>query len=196
MFKKIPFYGKKDTIESIKKIGNNYYEVSIYNKEGITNKTKVITTEEQMTNNYLNAIEAYLFNMKDKYKEAKELIESKTIKNNCIKMLIASIIVGLGLPTIGYLMNSAIAYYGGFVITGIMCVPTFFYSIKELICKSSENEIKKSIKEYEDLTKEKEIIKTNIENKKINKEPTKYNEIKPMKHENIEKTKQLIKEKE
>ena len=198
MYKEIPFYDRKDAIKTIKEIGDNYYELSIYDKNGNTKNKKVIIAKQDMQKNYLNAIDSYLYHMKDKYEEASNIINNKTIKNNCLKMLLISIIVGLGLPTIGYLMNSAILYYLGFTITGIACVPTFIYSLKELVFKTSESEIKKSIEVYENLIKERNKVKNDIDKYYLENNPTVFRHIEPMKQENKKdnKNKKLIREKE
>ena len=196
MYKEIPFYNKKDAIKSINELGENYFEIVTYDKNGNTNNSKIIVSKEQMLYNYINAIDSYLYHTKDKYEEAKSLINSNIIKKNCIKMLIFSIIVGAGLPALGYLMNSALTYYLGFAITALICVPTFFYAFKELTLKSSENEIKNSIMEYEDLIMEKSRVKKELEGLFPKKNVVKHKEIEPIKHEVKEKNKSLVRKKE
>ena len=130
--------------------------------------------------------------MKDKYKEARNLLDSNVVKNNCIKMLIASILVGVGLPVTGYLMNSVIAYYVGFLVTGVMCVPGMIYSLRELIFKTSEKDIRNSVNIYENF-KFQEVKQKEIEDQK-KEEMEKQNSNKPpiiIQEEFLEEQKEL-----
>lgn len=196
MFKKIPYYGKDDAIKSIKRLDKNYFEVEIYGKNGSVSTSKVIVAEEQMLKNYLDAIEGYLFDMEDKYKQACEVINNNNIKSNCIKMLVVALVVGIGLPGIGYYLNNALMYYLGFGVTATMCIPTAFYCLREIIFNTSINEIKQSIKEFDDLVDEKNRVKSEINNLAIKKEKTKFSGIDPMKQEVLSNNKKLVKKKE
>lgn len=194
--KKIPYYGKKDSIKSIKRLDNNYFEIEVYGRDGVVSTSKVIVAEEQMLKHYLDAIEGYLFDMKDKYKEACDVVNNNNIKSNCIKMLIVAIIVGIGLPLLGYLMNNALAYYLGFGVTATMCIPTSIYCLKEIIFNTSINEIKQSIKEFEDLVDERNRVKGEINKLAIKKDKTKFSSIDPMRQEVLDNNKKLVKKKE
>lgn len=196
MYKEIPFYNRRDTIKSIKEIGNHYYEVEIYDIDGSFKTSKIIISKEQMLNSFINEIDAYLYHMKDNYEEAKRIIGGDVVKKNLIKMLVLSVIVGVSLPTLGYVMNSVFAYYLGFAITAVLCVPTFYYSIHELIVKSSEKEMRRSIKQYEDLKEEKVKVKKEIEELIIKNDKSNHKRIEPMKHEVKEEIKSLVRKKE
>ena len=149
-----------------------------------------------MLNNYINAIDAYLFHMKDKYKESKELLNNKTISKNCKIMALISLIAGIGIPLSGYLADSTLMFYVGFAITVFVCIPTFCYSVSELMFKNSIRDIEDSVKEYESLERERNKAKAELNTITVNNEKTAFRSIEPMKQEVKENTKKLIKEKE
>ena len=193
---KIPFYGKEETISSIKDMGRGYFELEVYDNAGVTKSRTVISSREKMLKNYINAIDAYLFHMKDKYIEAKDILNNNTINKNCKFMALISLIAGIGIPLSGYLSGSTLMFYIGFAITAVMCIPTFCYSISELIFKNSIKDIETSIKEYESLERERNRAKEELKRMNMNNEKTVFRSIEPTKQEVKENTKKLIKEKE
>ena len=43
---KIPFYGKEETISSIKDMGRGYFGLEVYDKDGVAKRRTVISSRE------------------------------------------------------------------------------------------------------------------------------------------------------
>lgn len=180
-FKKIPYYGEENSIHHIKELGENLYEISVFKNEEKLDTYKVNLPKEKILKDYRTSLNKYITNFNDKYIETKNIVKNDTVNKRCFKMLIAAILALITLPTVGILLDNTLIFTIA-ILLSCLTIPTIQYTSYELRTNSSTDDMKKSIKDYENLIKLKEILEKEII--KLNK--TTMTNVSNMKQEQLE----------
>ncbi len=151
---KVPFYGKKGTIKTIKENGNYY----IVTRQGLNGEDgEVLATpkkyKKNLMDNYLEDIQEYLDTNSAKYQTAKNNLSKKAFSKNKIvlgTLMATSITTASVLGTI--FTTEAVSY--AFITTLFFSFIASCHELNELKKYFEEKKNKKFIKEYKNYQEE------------------------------------------
>ena len=162
MYKEIPYNGQ-DSVKSIRKLFCGSYEIQRYNEINRKNDNKetyyetVEASEEEINSLYLKAITDYLVEFREGYVAANKMINLDYIRRRAKTMLALAIACGVILPALAALSQSGVMLVGALAME-FFCIPTAIFASEELKTNETTNDIKKSIKKYQELEQERAIV--------------------------------------